>query len=390
MKDMIITGTGDSRKLKSSIPEGTTWEEALAMLRSGTFPVDFGSTYVGISQHGTPLNKDTFLPDALVTLFERFHGVQFTDPTPAAEMEEFLEYLDTSMVAAKRVVTPLDMDDVTDTCYIVYNLTGEYVPTPLPTGVTASGHAVLFVMTGMSGSTVTYVAQIFITADGIWYRIREGSGTFGSWTKLIVLSDTATTSANGLMSSTDKNLLDNWAVVARGTSTETNIDNIIKPGSYWLSSTQTSGWPSQEPSNRNAHMDVFTSGGGKVQRMVMYSGTGDNHEYIRMYINSQWYPWQRVVTGTAWDLGLAPQIAANTDLNNMKTPGSYSSPGTITSTLTNAPPVASNAFVMQVMVGHLANTYVQLAIDVMGNAMYLRYFNTSSWGSWYKYTGTAV
>lgn len=124
----------------------------------------------------------------------------------------------------------------------------------------------------------------------------------------------------------------------------------------------------------------------------MYDGNGRNRRYCRMYINAQWYAWQPIATGagTAWGLNLAPQITANSDLNNLKTPGNYTSPGNVTSTLTNAPPVASGAFILKVMAGHLANTYVQEAIDVTGAAMFLRYFNTSSWGSWYKYSGTAV
>ena len=58
MQDLIPRGTGNSRWMKSSIPTGTTWEEALAMLRAGTFPFDLnGINSAGVAQMGTLLNK---------------------------------------------------------------------------------------------------------------------------------------------------------------------------------------------------------------------------------------------------------------------------------------------------------------------------------------------
>lgn len=68
MKDAILKGTGDSRYLKSKIPTGTTWEQALAMLNAGTFPVDLnGINSEGFQQLGTALNKANLLKDAVVS-----------------------------------------------------------------------------------------------------------------------------------------------------------------------------------------------------------------------------------------------------------------------------------------------------------------------------------
>ena len=65
MQNFVPLGTGNSRLMKSSIPAGTTWEQALAMLRGGTFPCDTGQlNAAGISQQGDPLNKNTLLKDA--------------------------------------------------------------------------------------------------------------------------------------------------------------------------------------------------------------------------------------------------------------------------------------------------------------------------------------
>lgn len=64
MKDTIIKQTGNSRTLKTSLPAGTSWEEALAMLRAGTFPIDIlGLVVAGLQQLGTDLTKETLLTD---------------------------------------------------------------------------------------------------------------------------------------------------------------------------------------------------------------------------------------------------------------------------------------------------------------------------------------
>lgn len=68
MKDLVTNGTGNSRFLKSAIPAGTTWEEALALFRAGTFPIDLnGLNQAGISQAGSAYSKANVLPDALCT-----------------------------------------------------------------------------------------------------------------------------------------------------------------------------------------------------------------------------------------------------------------------------------------------------------------------------------
>lgn len=65
MKDGIMSGNGDSRYLKSSIPETATLADIIAMLRAGTFPVDLsGINADGWTQLGTALNKNNLLKDA--------------------------------------------------------------------------------------------------------------------------------------------------------------------------------------------------------------------------------------------------------------------------------------------------------------------------------------
>lgn len=64
MIDSVLKGTGNSRFLKSAVPAGTSWADALAMLHAGTFPIDFnGINTEGFQQVGTPLNKANLLKD---------------------------------------------------------------------------------------------------------------------------------------------------------------------------------------------------------------------------------------------------------------------------------------------------------------------------------------
>lgn len=65
MIDSVLRGTGNSRFLKSAVPAGTSWADALAMLQAGTFPIDLnGINNAGFQQVGTPLNKANLLKDA--------------------------------------------------------------------------------------------------------------------------------------------------------------------------------------------------------------------------------------------------------------------------------------------------------------------------------------
>lgn len=70
MKNLVPLGTGNSRFMKSNIPASTTLAQLIQMLNNGTFPYDIGPINpAGISQQGTPLNKDTLLKDATALLY---------------------------------------------------------------------------------------------------------------------------------------------------------------------------------------------------------------------------------------------------------------------------------------------------------------------------------
>lgn len=70
MENLVPLGTGNSRFMKSNISPNTTLVQLIQMLNNGTFPYDIGPINpAGISQQGTPLNKDTLLKDATALLY---------------------------------------------------------------------------------------------------------------------------------------------------------------------------------------------------------------------------------------------------------------------------------------------------------------------------------
>ena len=90
MIDSVIAGTGNSRYLRTSLPDDTTWEDALTMLRAGTFPIDLaGINQSGFSTLGTALNSATLLKDAVCTAL----GLS-TNATPSDAWEAVIALID--------------------------------------------------------------------------------------------------------------------------------------------------------------------------------------------------------------------------------------------------------------------------------------------------------
>ena len=90
MQDSVIAGTGNSRFLRSSILADTTWEDALTMLRAGTFPIDLaGINLSGFTTLGTALNSATLLKDAVCTAL----GLS-TNATPSDAWEAVIALID--------------------------------------------------------------------------------------------------------------------------------------------------------------------------------------------------------------------------------------------------------------------------------------------------------
>ena len=116
MIDSVIAGTGNSRYLRTSLPASTTWEDALTMLRAGTFPIDLaGINLDGFATLGTALNSDTLLKSAVITAL----GLS-ENATPSDAWEAALALID-AKADANSVVTGLSYDGATKTLSATIN-----------------------------------------------------------------------------------------------------------------------------------------------------------------------------------------------------------------------------------------------------------------------------
>lgn len=90
MKDLVPKGTGNSRFLRSSIPENITYEELVALLRSGKFPVDFaGLNAEGVAVVGSAYNKANVLPDSTCSTLELPTSAEPKDAFEHAALPEY-------------------------------------------------------------------------------------------------------------------------------------------------------------------------------------------------------------------------------------------------------------------------------------------------------------
>lgn len=80
-------------------------------------------------------------------------------------------------------------------------------------------------------------------------------------------------------------------------------------------------------------------------------------------------------------------ISANTNLNNVTTPGIYACPNSTTAATLSNSPVNDIGFTLLVT---QKSTTLPIQLLMTGDALYSRRKTTSNWGSWRKYTSTTV
>lgn len=139
MRDFIAKGTGNSRFLRSSIPPGTTWEEALALLADGTFPVDFaGFNAAGIAQQGTLLSAENLLSDETAAAI----AVVSDDPT----VDEALTKLSSDVSACAPLASPTftgtPKAPAAATDYTTYRIRNMALMASAPSGAIGNGQLV--------------------------------------------------------------------------------------------------------------------------------------------------------------------------------------------------------------------------------------------------------
>ena len=124
MIDSVIAGTGNSRFLRTSISASTTWEDALTMLRAGTFPIDLAGINIdGYVTVGTPLNAETLLKESVITALDLDENA-----TPSDAWEKLIAIVNTK-ADADSVVTAITYDSAEKKLYATINGTPTLVTT---------------------------------------------------------------------------------------------------------------------------------------------------------------------------------------------------------------------------------------------------------------------
>jgi hypothetical protein len=122
-------------------------------------------------------------------------------------------------------------------------------------------------------------------------------GTWSEWSKVIVNTDIATTSAAGLMTATDKVKLDALQQGATYIDTATDFDTYKTTGSYFLkSAAHTNG-----PLTDSYAGTLVAVGPSSVQYVTQYfTQLYTNKTFVRTYAqdNAKWNAWNRVIVDT--------------------------------------------------------------------------------------------
>lgn len=195
MIDSVLKGTGNSRFLKSAVPAGTSWADALAMLQAGTFPIDFnGINTEGFQQVGTPLNKANLLKDATAAQI----GLPPT-ATPDDAFKILAGILGITYVLASSGAT-VTAQSGSDTKTVVAASNGIATFKGLPYGdwtfsVTISG-AVKNKKVAIDTQRVQYLSLLLLN-DLSWAQI-DTLGTAGVLGKMFALGDTKDVTLSGI------------------------------------------------------------------------------------------------------------------------------------------------------------------------------------------------
>lgn len=173
MKDFVSKGQGDSRYLKSNLPEGTSWDAAVSMLRAGTFPIDFnGVNPDGYTQLGTALNKANLLTDATASALE----LTGDDPT----INDALNTLASRLRAQVKSYTGTGTYGSANPCELTFDFAPLFV---MYIGYTPSAGSYLastLALSLMSFLSTSYTRQnVFGTSD-TWAKLSDDGKTI-SW-----------------------------------------------------------------------------------------------------------------------------------------------------------------------------------------------------------------
>lgn len=168
MKDMVPKGTGNSRFLRSSIPENITHEELVALLRAGTFPVDFaGLNTEGIATQGSAYNKANVLPDSVCSKL----GIATSSEPKDAFTQLLNKITSTESNILSRIVTGTyigngETDEYTEqTISLGFKPKGVFV-IQKSSGITSGGSLIYFAFAIPDSGAKNSNGGIYITSNG--------------------------------------------------------------------------------------------------------------------------------------------------------------------------------------------------------------------------------
>lgn len=169
-------------------------------------------------------------------------------------------------------------------------------------------------------------------------------------------------------------------------SSSADLDDYTVAGQYYGATTAIATSLTNAPDglSSNFTMAVMKISGLAVQ--VIYPGGGNGEIYMRSETSSGFQSWVEFVDSSQVMLNTSTTISSGDDLDSYTTNGVYGcASSTIAASLSNSP-VTSSGFAL--FVTRYGGYTIQTIFN--GSAMYCRKQSSSGYGSWYKYTGTAV
>ena len=159
----------------------------------------------------------------------------------------------------------------------------------------------------------------------------------------------------------------------------TDLNSVIDPGYYLMSSNYTY---TNVPSAWKNYYSVLVLRTSRSATAVMQISIGARSVWVRTRTSAtNWEAWAQL------DNGGAGWINSNYDLNNLTDGGTY---GLGTNYTFQHMPTSVTSGYLTVFNPSISGTYVVQRLQTSSGVFYTRVRSNSTWGSWYKFTGTAV
>ena len=170
-----------------------------------------------------------------------------------------------------------------------------------------------------------------------------------------------------------------WNIGAGIAPNGSDLNNLVEPGLYLLSSTYTF---TNMPPNASAILVLKTA---RTWTGVLQIAFGIRSVYVRYRSNQNtWEAWNKIDNyGYGWQ-------PTGTNIDNLIQPGTYGLSSNYTYT---GLPEGETSGVLEVITPSYSEGYAMQIFRPTAAREYVRYRSASGgtvWGSWYKYTGTAV